>query len=88
MSYLSTMLNNKKQDKMNYLTLQQQGEIKLFQEYVLLKDGEIMNYEDASCYVDYAYASSRAGIFLDNAIKYVAAQNPDFYDNIADNYNL
>ena len=73
---------------MTYLTLQQQGEIKLFQQYVLLKDGEFMNYEDAICYVDYAYASLRAGNLLDNAIKYVIANNPDFYDYIADNYNL
>ncbi len=73
---------------MTFLTLQQQGEIKLVQQFVLLKDGEFMNYEDANSYVDYAYASSRAGKFLDKAIKYVAANNPDFYDNIADNYNL
>jgi hypothetical protein len=88
MSYLSTMLNNKKQDKMTYLTLQQQGEVKLFQQYALLKDGEFLNYEDAVSYVDYAYASVRAGDLLDNAIKYVASHNPDFYNNIADNYNL
>ena len=70
------------------LETHQQGEIRLLQKWSEMAEGVKMPYENASYIVEWAYSSMRAGNYLNNAIKYVVNFNPDFYDDIADKYNL
>jgi hypothetical protein len=70
------------------LETHQQGEIRLLQKWYEMTEGVKMPYERASYIVEYAYSSMRAGNYLNNAIKYVVNFNPDYYDDIADRYNL
>lgn len=70
------------------LQTHQQGEVRLLQKYSEITEGIKMDYEDASWIVERSYGSIKYGAYVENAIKCVVNFHPDFYDSIADKYNL